>query len=143
MTRVVVRAEIRPSEDDDKVKVAIANFFTFKSLHIDQDRYRVIVAESDELSSLSKLHRALREERILDAARKYLRRGLQDDRLQFMLHKQAAFVGRVTFVDDERESPLGPITFTIFHKDLEAIIDWLAPRTSKGRPLWDHPTPED
>ncbi|AWR99917.1 RNA-binding domain-containing protein [Metallosphaera hakonensis] len=143
MTRIVVTAEVRPSEDEDKVKVAIAHFFTFKSVKYEEGRFRILVAESPTLASLTKLHRALREERILDAARKYLRRGMEGDRLTFMIHKQAASVGRLTFIDSENESPLGPITFTVFHRDLEAVVDWLAPRTSRGRPLWENPIPED
>ena len=143
MTRIVVTAEIRPSEDEDKVKVAVANFFSFKSSNVEEGKFRLFVAESDTLSSLSKFHRVLREERILDAARKYLRRGIEGDRLTFMIHKQAAYVGKITFVDSENESPLGPITYTVFHRDLEAVVDWLAPRTSRGRPLWDNPMPED
>ncbi|QKQ99424.1 hypothetical protein GWK48_02570 [Metallosphaera tengchongensis] len=143
MTRVVVTAELRPSEDEDKVRVAMFNFFTPEAVKVEEGKYSLLVAESRTLSSLSKLHRGLREERILDAARRYLRRGLQGDRLQFMLHKQAATVGRITFVDSESESPLGPITFTLFHRDLEAVVDWLAPRTARGRPLWENPMPED
>lgn len=144
MTKVVVTADLRPSEDEDKVKVAIANFFDFSSVRKERGgRYELLVAESDTLRSLVKVHRTLREERILDAARKYMRRGIEGGKLTFMIHKQAAYVGKLTFVDQEGESPLGPITFVIVHREPEKVVDWLAPRTSRGRPLWENPTPDE
>jgi len=144
LTKVVVTAELRPSEDVDKVKVAIANFFDYTTIRREKGgRFEVLIAESETLKSLTKVLRALREERILDAARKYMRRGVEGDRLTFMIHKQAAYVGKLTFVDEENESPLGPITFTIIHKEPEKVVDWLAPRTSRGRPLWENPIPDE
>ncbi|AWR97674.1 hypothetical protein DFR86_09015 [Acidianus sulfidivorans JP7] len=144
MTKITVTAEVRPSENEAKVLIAISNFFDFENLKSEKKEYsKLIIAESKTLRSLEKLHKALREERILDVARKYLRKGMSSDSITFMLHKQSAAVGVVSFVDDEKESPLGPIVFYIEYKKPEEVIDWLAPRTSKGIPLWDNPIPED
>ncbi len=144
MTKVTFRAEVRPSEDEDKVKVAILNFFDFEDIRVEEKPLgKVIVAEASSLSSLRKMHKVLREERILDAARKYLKRGISGKKVTFMLHKQAASVGVLSFVDDERESPLGPIEVTIEYDNPEEVVDWLAPKTSKGRPLWENPIPDE
>ena len=42
----------------------------------------------------------------------------------FLLNKQAAFSGVVVIVEEEGESPLGPIKITIKNKDIEEIIKW-------------------
>jgi len=142
LDKVMVVAEVRPSEDKEKVINAVSNFFTYEKIREDSlDLSLVLRFESDTLKSLMKVHKALREEKILDASRKYLLRGLEGDKITFMIHKQAAAVRVLTFVDTEDESPLGPIKFFIKSEKARDIIDWLAPKTSHGKPLWENPMP--
>lgn len=144
MTRVVFEAEVRPSENKDKVINAISNFFDFETLREEKSGDNIIlIAEARTLKSLMKFHKALRDERILDSARKYLQKGINGSVIFFMLNKQAAAVGRISFVDSEKESPLGPIKVTIEYKDPQAVVDWLTPRTAKGVPLWENPMPQE
>ncbi|BAB65963.1 RNA-binding domain-containing protein [Sulfurisphaera tokodaii] len=144
MTKIIIEVEVRPSEDENKVLQAIRNLFDFENLKEEKSGYtKILVAESHTLLSLQKFHRKLREERILDAARKYLTKNLIGNVITFMLNKQAAAVGKISFVDDEKESPLGPIKVTIEYKDPQALIDWLTPKTAKGVPLWENPIPSD
>jgi predicted RNA binding protein with dsRBD fold (UPF0201 family) len=144
MTKITVMAEIRPSEDEDKIKVAIATFFDYEKISMEERGLnKLLIEEAYSLGSLKKFHKILREERILDVARKYLIKGIEDDTITFMLHKQAASVGIISFVDEEKESPLGPIIVTIEYKEPMKVIDWLAPKTSKGQPLWENPMPNE
>jgi len=144
MTKITIRVEVRPSEDENKVIQAVKNFFDFESLKEEKESYiKILIMESHTLLSLEKFYHKLREERILDAARKYLFKGLVGNVISFMLNKQAAAVGKISFVDSEKESPLGPIKVEIEHKDPEAVINWLTPKTSKGVPLWENPIPSD
>jgi predicted RNA binding protein with dsRBD fold (UPF0201 family) len=48
----------------------------------------------------------------------------------FQLNKQAAFVGKVSFV--EGKVPMGPLTVEIKADDPSALIDDVAPRTVDG-----------
>ena len=140
--RVVVEAEVRPTEDYDKVLEAVKAFFEPDALRVERaGRSTVIVAVSESIMSLEKLHQALRLERILDAARKAMRKGLQGDTLIFYIHKQAALRGRLSFVSSDAESPLGAIRFTIYHPEPEKVIDWLAPPTRQGKPLYEKEPP--
>jgi predicted RNA binding protein with dsRBD fold (UPF0201 family) len=45
----------------------------------------------------------------------------------FFLNKQAAAAGIVVIIEDESESPLGPIRITMVCDELDVLIDWLAP----------------
>jgi predicted RNA binding protein with dsRBD fold (UPF0201 family) len=145
LARVRVEAEVRPTEDVEKVKRAVLNVFRPDRVVVEDlgGGYRVVVAEAFSLRSLSRLWERLRQERILDAARGYMLRGIEGDVLVFKLNKQAAYVGRVSLVDMDAEAPMGPIVFTVEHPDPRAVVDWLAPPTRMGRPVRERPMPED
>ncbi len=136
--RIVVEADIRPTEDEEKVRRALLNIIEPEIVRVEGERgTRRIVMESSTLKSIEKLRYMLRAERILDAARKVMRRGIQGDRLVFHLHKQALFVGRISFVGSDVESPMGAVTVTIFHPEPARVVDWLAPPTVRGRPVFE------
>ncbi len=64
-------------------------------------------------------------------------------RITFMLNKQVAAIGKLSFIDKEHESPLGPIKVTIDYKDPVIVVDWLTPKTAKGVPLWENAIPPE
>jgi predicted RNA binding protein with dsRBD fold (UPF0201 family) len=43
------------------------------------------------------------------------------------LNKQAAAAGILVVIEDETESPLGPIRVKLVSDELDKIIEWLAP----------------
>ncbi|MBC7121311.1 MAG: hypothetical protein H5T33_07070 [Candidatus Methanosuratus sp.] len=135
MARVVVEAEIRPTEDEGKVAQAVSNLTGSKPFRILQrGQRRVLLQEGDE-SLLIALRQLLRRERILDAARKLMIRGIRGNQFTFFLNKQVAYAGHASFCMPEGESPLGPIKFTVETEDPKSFIDWLATRTVDGRPV--------
>ncbi|MCE4603836.1 MAG: hypothetical protein F7B20_02580 [Aeropyrum sp.] len=142
-TRVIVEAEVRPTEDREKVLKAVKNIIEPDIVRFERvGRVEVLVAESNSLSSLARLHSMLRAERILDAARSALRKGIQgEDRLVVHLHKQAAYTGRISFVGGDHESPMGAIRLTIEYRRVKDVIDWLAPPTVRGRPVFQRDMP--
>jgi predicted RNA binding protein with dsRBD fold (UPF0201 family) len=140
--RIVVKVEIRPTEDEEKVKRAVLNFFTPSNIKVEErGQGRVLIAEADRPEALQKLHSKLREQRILDAARSMIMRWSSNEKVVFYLHKQAAFMNYITFCLPEGESPLGSIKVEILESDVKAVIDWLAPPTSKGKPLFEREAP--
>ncbi len=141
--RVVVEVEIRPTEDPGKVRRAVENIIDPDEVRVEElAGAKILIAESRGLHGLAKLHRLLRQQRILDAARSVLRKSIQGNRITFHLHKQAALMGKVSFVSGDHESPLGAIRVTIEHPDPKAVVDWLAPPTAMGRPLWEKEMPD-
>lgn len=140
--KIIVETEIRPTEDEERVKKAVLNLFNPSSIRIeDRGRYKVLVAEAGEPEALQKLHLKLRAQRILDAARSMMMRWSSKDKVVFYIHKQAAFMDYITFCLPQGESPLGPIKVEIVEVDAKAVIDWLAPPTSKGKPLFEREAP--
>ena len=142
MIKVFVTCEVRPTEDVEKVKKAVENMFTWSRITIEErDRLKYILAEGEGHECLEKLHSLLRRHRILDAARSNLKKWVRGNTATFHLNKQAAYMGSPSFCLPKRESPLGPITFQVACDNLDALINWLAPRTSRGAPIAEYKPP--
>ena len=136
-TKVLVEAEVRPTEDEGKVALAITNLTdsnSFKKLQVGRRLYLTQEGGQELLYSFRSL---LRRERILDAARKMILRGTDEDesKTTFYLNKQVAVTGHLSFCTPEGESPMGPISFTIVTGDPKSLIEWLATRTIDGTPV--------
>lgn len=128
--KVVVEAEINPTETEGKVKTAIANLFgSIPSIVVASGAGSIISAETAGLNALAGFRDLLRRERVRAAARKVLFRGVGENTLVFYLNKQAAFANHVSFSQEVGESPLGPIKVTIKCQNPSELVDWLAPRT--------------
>ena len=117
---------MRPSEDIDKVKMAMEKVLSGRIEVRDagQNRY-LIRLSSDERASLAKLKMIIQRDRIRSAARAVLYRGTHGEVLEVFLNKQVAFAGHVSFTEPEGESPLGPIKLVIRSDKLGEIVDWL------------------
>jgi predicted RNA binding protein with dsRBD fold (UPF0201 family) len=127
---VCVETEINLTEDEEKVKKAVANIFENLFMEI-RPSYgeSVLIAEAKGRAALVKFRNVLRSDRIRDAARKVFFGGIRGTAVSFCLNKQVAFAGHVSFSEEVAESPLGPIRVTIKCDDPMVLIDWLALRT--------------
>ena len=70
---------------------------------------------------------------------------LSDDMLLFIvatlyLNKNAASMGRFSFLERDNQPPLGAIYFTLISGNLEQVIDYVAPRTANGEPIFSPDT---
>ena len=122
-----MRTPIHPTEDPEKVQRCFQKIM--EGLEIEEEKTETgleLVMKSSEKSSLYLIQEKLRQQRILDSARKILLRSLSEDSVTFFLNKQAAFTGRIHFVKDpQNEDFLGPITVTISSDEIQGIVDWL------------------
>ena len=126
-----VETEINPTEDEEKVKTAVANLFGNIPTHTEPaHKGSVMAAEAKGQEALVKLRSLLRNDRVRDAARKVLFAGVRGETISFCLNKQVAFAGHVSFSEEVAESPLGPIRVVIECENPRQLIDWLAPRTN-------------
>lgn len=127
---VTVEVDVNPTEDLEKVRMAVANVFSNVEYEVKpQRRGSLLVARAHSLEGLTKLYNLLRRERIRDAARGALFEGLSEKSVTFYLNKQVAYVGHISFSKPVAESPLGPIRVQVRCDNPRELIDWLAPRT--------------
>ena len=123
---VHIKADVNPTESEEKVKKAIGNMFGSVDIRTpDTHNAKTLTAESKGLEALTKIYNILRRERIRDAARTALLHGLDRRSVSFCLNKQVAFAGHVSFSQEEAESPLGPIRVKIECDNPREVIHWL------------------
>jgi predicted RNA binding protein with dsRBD fold (UPF0201 family) len=130
--KIYVEVEVNPTEDPDKVQVAVQKILgpiQLDKIHSEDRAYLKGTAEGIE--QLLAFQELLRKERIRDAARRVLLRGLGGDMVTFCLNKQVAYAGHISFSQPEGESPLGPIQVEVQCDNPRKLIDWLTPKTPK------------
>jgi len=127
---VQIEVDVNPTEDEVKVKRAVENMFSSIQFELKPlKRGSLLTAKAIGLDGLTKFYNLLRRERIRDAARAVMYRGVNGQSIVFYLNKQVAYAGHVSFSEPTGESPLGPIKVQIQCGNPREIIDWLAPKT--------------
>ncbi len=120
-----VEAVVNPSEDPQKIIDAISNVVARCSPEF---RYgsRVIgrAAGSD---SLSIIYEQVRSRSAMGVLRRMLLDNRAGNSTWFLLNKQAATAGIAAVVEEDQESPLGPIRVSLTCEELDSLVDWLVP----------------
>jgi len=130
----IIETEINPTEDSQKVRLAVENIFGAVVFEIRAGKQGdTLIARANGTQGLTKFYNLLRRERIRDAARSVLFRGIDGKSITFYLNKQVAHAGHVSFSEPSGESPLGSIKVKIVCKNPKELIDWLALRTTQIR----------
>jgi hypothetical protein len=125
----IIETEINPTEDAKKVRLAIENIFGTVEFEVRTGKYGdTLVAKTKGTQGLTKFYNLLRRERIRDAARSVLFRGIDGKSITFYLNKQVAYAGHVSFSEPTGESPLGPIKVKITCDNPKELVDWLVLR---------------
>ena len=122
---VKVEAIVNPSEDTQKVIDAISNLFARCSPEVSY-RGRV-VGRAVGSDSLGILYEQVRSRSAMGVLRRMLSDNRAGNSTWFLLNKQAATSGIAAVIEDEQESPLGPLRVRISCEELDTLIDWLAP----------------
>ena len=119
-TTIQIFCEINPSEDPEKVKLAINNIFPDLTLEItDTD----ITGKSNNIQILSQISKTIHENNIKKTYQRILKNNSNSDSSWFYLNKQAAFVNTVALCSEANESSLGPIKVILRSNDIEQVID--------------------
>ncbi len=126
-----VWTQVNPTEDAEKVKQAVLNIFPGLELEIAKGRLK----GRGGLEELRNFHYLLRRQKILDTARSEFQAGRLGDKIRFILHKQVAAVGKVSFAPAPDAEPLGSIHVTLTSDSPDTLIDWLSPQTRDGVPI--------
>jgi len=119
---VEVRLSTRCFKTEDRQKIVAGIKALFPDAHVEGED--PVFASSGSVDRFGEL---LRQERIRDAARSVMRRGISSGGTRFILNKQVAAIGKVSF--SQERHPLGDLEVTILDEDIDALIDRIAPRT--------------
>jgi hypothetical protein len=138
MASVKLWACVNPTEDASKVCEALTRISGIAP-RLD-DNIAVIYCNHGDLQIF---HHLLRDEEILDTARSVLEKGINspEEKISFMLNKQVAFVGRISFPAGEEELGSIHVEIQCNEGELEDIINWLAPPTEEGKPVYEMEMP--
>ena len=119
-TTIQIFCEINPSEDPEKVKLAVNNIFPDLTLEItDTD----ITGKSNNIQILSQISKTIHKNNIKKTYQRILKNNSNGDSSWFYLNKQAAFVNTVALCSEANESSLGPIKVILRSNDIEQVID--------------------
>ena len=129
---VHIETQVQPTESEENVKTAVNNFVGNASFSVQsQGKSSLLTAEAKGQDSLIKFRNMLRNDRIRDAARRFLFKSIKGNLISFCLNKQVVFAGHVSFSEENAESPLGPIQVTVTSDNPRQLIEWLAEKSQR------------
>ena len=145
MIRTYAELIFHPTEVSEKLHSVLTNLFDIdegriKSFKKDGEDY--LSAEMDGVKGILKLFNGLRQQRIVQSARKILFGRMDTDSVSFLLNKQALLMGKYHFCHSPDESPMGPVWVEIYSDNIERLLEYLVPETQKGVTLEVNYLPE-
>ena len=117
MAQIILYADIKPTENPEKIKQAIQNLFPDAQIDIQDTK---LVAHSNTLERFREL---LKRQKIRDSARSLLLKECKEHILVFKLNKQFAYTNKINFAVVDH--PLGEITVQITSDNPPDLIDHL------------------
>ncbi|MEA4978219.1 MAG: RNA-binding domain-containing protein [Methanomassiliicoccaceae archaeon] len=126
MISVRISCPVNPSESEELVLDAVMKIFPDAAMERTSKGFEGTAPGIERFAML------VRRQKILDAARAVLIKGLNGDSTLFRLNKQVATVGKVSFAT--KGAVLGTIDVRIDDDDdIELYIDAMLPRTIEGQ----------
>ena len=119
-TTIQIFCQINPSEDPEKVKLAVNNIFPEMELEVSDTQ---IVGKTNNFSVLSPISKSIHEKNIKNTYQRILKNNNDGDSTWFYLNKQAAFVNSVALCSEANESSLGPIKVVLRSNDIEQVVE--------------------
>jgi len=118
---VIVITPINLTEDTQKVVFAVKNLLPDSELAIRKNNF---YTKMNNFDGLRKIKDKIRSKKTLAVLQRILYNNYNMQSTWFLLNKQAAFSDVVVLVENENESPLGPIKITVNGCELERINEW-------------------
>jgi len=119
-TSIHIFCQINPSEDTQKVKLAVNNIFPDMTLEISETE---ISGKTNNFSILSQISKSIHEKNIKKTYQRILNNNNNGESTWFYLNKQAAFVNTVALCSEANESSLGPIKVILRSNDIQQVIE--------------------
>ena len=149
MIEMTIKARVYPTESEFTVKKVLRNIYNFPDdsyslIEQENELYQIIEVNITGIDILEELFRGIRRQKIVQAFREMLEQNIdvENNLVNFMLHKQALAVPSFHLCEDPTESPLGPVEVTLRSDDIVELINYLSPNTINGEVQELHYTPE-
>lgn len=121
-SEITVITPVKMTEDKVKVIFAVKNLFPDAEL---LEKKNNLYITNKDFKVLKKIKDKVKARKSMAVLQRILYNNYNMHNTWFLLNKQAAFSDVVSIVENEDESPLGPIKVTIKGYDLEKINYWL------------------
>ena len=122
---IEISCKVNPTESYDIIIKSINSLFEGIKLEFRYgDR---IIGKSRNLEVLNVIYNQARDRYITSVLRRLLLSNLYEYSTWFYINKQAATKEVMVLVEDESESPLGPIRINLKSNNIERVIEWLCP----------------
>jgi len=118
---ITVTTPVNLTEDKQKVIFALNNLFPKSELN---EKKNTISIKGDSFKILEKLKEKIRSKKSLAVLKRIIYNNYHMEKTWFFVNKQAAFADVVAIVENEDESPLGPIKISINGCTLELVNKW-------------------
>jgi len=120
--QIEILCSINPSEDPEKVNLAISNLFSNFEAKTENFSFR---GKSNSLKTLEKIQEYIHSMKAQRIYKKIIEKNLTRNSTWFYLNKQAAFVNKFAICEESDESPLGPIKVILTSPNIDRVIAWL------------------
>ena len=122
---IEVSCKVNPTESETLISKAINSIFDGINLEFKYgDR---LVGKTGNMEVLTTIYNQVRDRSITSVLRRLLLSNLEQSSTWFYINKQVSTMGIVVLVDDEYESPLGPIRINLKSNNIDRVIEWLCP----------------
>ena len=126
---VTGESEINSSEDPKKVIKSITNTINGGDPSVDEN---YVVVRSNGLLALHHIRTGVKLRQSARVLRRLVDYNRNGNSTWFLLNKQAAYCGVIAIVESWDESSLGPIKVTVTSKDLDRVLTWLIPSSTRN-----------
>jgi len=136
MITVILSAEVKATEDSEKVQEALLNVCPIAKVDPISDLSGELILQGKATGpeAIDTLARKFREQQILEAVRQSLLKKIVNNTIVFGIARQAALMNRIHLCDLDDISGMGPIRVEIHAKRIYDLIDYISPATVKGKP---------
>ncbi|UJG43646.1 MAG: hypothetical protein K9W46_00340 [Candidatus Heimdallarchaeum endolithica] len=135
---ISVKTPIYPTEEKEKIEKCFENLFDkkIKLKLIKEGENNFLYSSNIGIGLLKRIFSDIRQKKFLDTVRACA--VIEDEyTLLLYLHKQALYSKRIAVVTEDTSSPFGHVEIRLQTEKntAEEILDWLAPKTEKGKEL--------
>jgi uncharacterized protein len=120
---------INSSEDTKKIIKCITNTINGGDPSVEEN---YVVVRSKGVLALHHIRMGVKLRQSARVLRRLVDYNRDGDSTWFLLNKQAAYCGVIAIVESWDESSMGPIKVTITSSDLDRVLTWLIPSSTKN-----------